>query len=251
MIQTYQGYFQEDGRFIADNVVVKMPPRKRVIINVLDEEMPNKGMDEEMERRRKAVQSLKGILAGYDIDLEDAREERIAKSMILAYPAERSAVEKEFADMVKENYSDVEVIMGTATAGIPHGAIIADILQLPMGYVRGGAKTHGRNNQIEGADVKGKKVVVIEDLISTAGSSIEAVEALREAGANVLGIASIFTYTLKKGIDKLNEFNVKNVSLSNINALIKVAVNGNLISGAEAKMVERFISNPSDPAWAN
>jgi orotate phosphoribosyltransferase len=170
--------------------------------------------------------------------------------MILAYPKERAEVEKEFAAMVKENYAEAEVIMGTATAGIPHGAIIADILALPMGYVRGGAKTHGRNNQIEGACVNGKKVVVIEDLISTAGSSVDVVEVLRDAGANVLGIASIFTYTLKKGIDKLNEFNVKNVSLSNINALIKVAVDNSLITESEAKMVEKFISNPSDASWA-
>ena len=139
--------------------------------------------------------------------------------------------------------------MGTATAGIPHAAIAATILNMPMGYVRADAKSHGRNNKIEGANPKGKKVVVIEDLISTAGSSIEVVEALREAGADVLGIVSIFTYNLKKGKIRLAEANVKNVSLSNFETLAKVALEENYVNEKEYKMLLKFIENPDDPSW--
>ncbi|MCL2631367.1 MAG: orotate phosphoribosyltransferase [Firmicutes bacterium] len=169
--------------------------------------------------------------------------------LILAHPAERKAVETAMAEVIRESYPEAEVLMGTATAGIPHASIVAEILSMPMGYVRGGAKTHGRNNQIEGASVNGKKVVVVEDLISTAGSSIEVVEALREEGAEVLGIVSIFTYNLKKGIEKLASANVKNVSLSDISALTSVAIKKGIISEKEKLMVEKFISNPQDGSW--
>lgn len=169
--------------------------------------------------------------------------------LTLAYPAARKVVENGLAETVKANYATAEALMGTSTAGIPHAAIVSEILTLPMGYVRGSQKTHGRNNLIEGAPVEGKKVVVIEDLISTGGSSIEVVEALREAGAEVLGIASIFTYNLKKGIDRLIEANVKNVSLCDIDVLTDVAVSEGYITEREKEMVLKFISNPSDESW--
>ena len=151
--------------------------------------------------------------------------------------------------MIKTHYPDVEVIMGTSTAGIAHAAYISEILRLPMGYVRGGAKDHGRGNQIEGVVPTGKKVVVIEDLISTAGSSIEVVDVLREAGAEVLGIASIFTYGLAKGLKRLEEANVTNHSLSNFEVLIKVAAEEGYISEADINKLVKFQSNPSDPSW--
>ena len=139
--------------------------------------------------------------------------------------------------------------MGTSTAGIAHAAYVSEILRLPMGYVRGGAKDHGRGNQIEGVVPTGKKVVVIEDLISTAGSSIEVVDVLREAGAEVLGIASIFTYGLAKGLKRLEEANVINHSLSNFEVLIKVAAEEGYISEADINKLIKFQSNPSDPSW--
>jgi orotate phosphoribosyltransferase len=139
--------------------------------------------------------------------------------------------------------------MGTSTAGIAHAAYVSDILGLPMGYVRGGAKDHGRGNQIEGVVPVGKDVVVIEDLISTAGSSIEVVEVLREAGCNVLGIASIFTYNLQKGLDRLAAANVINHSLSNFNVLAEVAKEENYISESDLAKVLKFQKNPSDASW--
>jgi orotate phosphoribosyltransferase len=139
--------------------------------------------------------------------------------------------------------------MGTSTAGIPHAAYVSEILNLPMGYVRGGAKDHGRGNQIEGAVPVGKNVVVIEDLISTAGSSIEVVNILREAGCNVLGIASIFTYNLKKGKERLEAANVINHSLSNFEVLAKVAADENYIAQEDLAKVLKFQQNPSDPSW--
>ena len=139
--------------------------------------------------------------------------------------------------------------MGTSTAGIAHAAYVSDILGLPMGYVRGGAKDHGRGNQIEGVVPVGKDVVVIEDLISTAGSSIEVVDVLREAGANVLGIASIFTYGLKKGLERLEKANVINHSLSNFETLVSVAAEENYIAEGDIAKILKFQSNPSDPSW--
>ena len=139
--------------------------------------------------------------------------------------------------------------MGTSTAGIAHAAITGHILNMPMGYVRSGAKDHGRNNQIEGKLEKGQKVVVIEDLISTAGSVIEVVNVLREAGAEVLGIASIFTYGMKKGLDRLNEANVKNVSLSNFDTLVEVAADEGYIKKEDIERLIAFRNNPSDESW--
>ena len=143
--------------------------------------------------------------------------------IILSYPEVRSVVEKAIADTVKEHYPDCDALMGTSTAGIAHAAIAATLLGMPMGYVRGSAKDHGRGNRIEGRLEKGQKVVVVEDLISTGGSCIEVVEALREAGAEVLGIVSIFTYGLKKGLERLAEAKVKNISLTDFDTLIHVA----------------------------
>ncbi|MBQ0063549.1 MAG: orotate phosphoribosyltransferase [Prevotella sp.] len=156
--------------------------------------------------------------------------------IILSYPEARDIVERAIAQTVEERFPECEVLMGTSTAGIAHAAIAASIMGKPMGYVRGSAKDHGRGNRIEGQLEKGQKVVVIEDLISTGGSCIEVVEALREAGADVLGIVSIFTYGLKKGLDRLAEAHVQNFSLSNFDTLIRVAaaehyINDNDIEG--------------------
>lgn len=169
--------------------------------------------------------------------------------LILTAPDVRDEVEKALAQTIKTHYADVEVLMGTATAGIAHAAIAASIMGLPMGYVRGGSKDHGRQNRIEGRLQAGQKVVVVEDLISTAGSSIEAVEALREAGADVLGIASIFTYGMQRGVDNLAKAGVKNVSLSNFDVLIRVAASYGYIKDSDVERLLRFRNNPSDESW--
>ncbi len=169
--------------------------------------------------------------------------------MTLAFPTTRTIVEDGLATTIKENYPKCEVIMGTATAGIAHAALVAERMELPMGYVRSTAKAHGLSNQIEGADVKGKNVVVVEDLISTGGSVIQVVEALREAGATVLGIASIFTYGLQKGLERLEDAEVKNISLSNADALIEVATKENYIKASDEAKLKAFFENPTDPAW--
>jgi orotate phosphoribosyltransferase len=169
--------------------------------------------------------------------------------LTLTAPEVRDDIENGFAELIKKEYPDAEVLMGTSTAGIAHAAITAHILGMPMGYVRSSSKDHGRQNQIEGVVPVGKNVVVIEDLISTAGSSIEVVNVLREAGCNVLGIASIFTYNLKKGIARLAEANVINHSLSNFEVLAKVAADENYIEGKDLAKVLKFQSNPSDPSW--
>ena len=169
--------------------------------------------------------------------------------LTLSYPETRKVIENGLAEVIKEYFPTCEVIMGTSTAGIPHAAYVSDILNLPMGYVRGGAKTHGRGNQIEGVVPVGKNVVVIEDLISTGGSSIEVVEVLREAGCNDLGIASIFTYNLEKGKVRLEEANVINHSLSNFETLVEVAVSENYISKDDIEKILKFQKNPSDPSW--
>lgn len=169
--------------------------------------------------------------------------------LILTAPDVRDEVEKALAQTTKTHYADVEVLMGTATAGIAHAAIAASIMGLPMGYVRGGSKDHGRQNRIEGRLQAGQKVVVVEDLISTAGSSIEAVEALREAGADVLGIASIFTYGMQRGIDNLAKAGVKNVSLSNFDVLIRVAASCGYIKDSDVERLLRFRNNPNDESW--
>lgn len=169
--------------------------------------------------------------------------------LILTAPETRNLVERAIADTVKEKYPEAEVLMGTSTAGIAHAAIAAHLLGMPMGYVRGSAKDHGRNNRIEGRLQPGQKVVVIEDLISTAGSCIEVVEALREAGAEVLGVVSIFTYGMQKGLDRLAAANVENTSLSNFNTLVETAVEENYIRPEDRKRLLAFMANPSDESW--
>lgn len=169
--------------------------------------------------------------------------------LTLSYPHIRNQVEQGLAENIRKHYPDCEVVAGTSTAGIAHAALVADILDLPMCYVRSSAKDHGRNNQIEGKVEKGQKVVVVEDLISTGGSVIEVVNVLREVGAEVLGIASIFTYGLQKGIDRMQEAQVKNVSLSNYDALVEVAVEQDYIKAEDVKKLQAFQKNPSDSGW--
>ena len=169
--------------------------------------------------------------------------------LTLTAPAVRTDVEKGLAEIVKTHYPEAEVLMGTSTAGIAHAAITAHMLDMPMGYVRSGAKDHGRGNQIEGKLEKGQKVVVIEDLISTGGSVIEVVEALREAGAEVLGIASIFTYGMKKGLDRLEAANVNNVSLTNLDVIAEVAAETGYIKSEDVARLIAFRNNPSDESW--
>lgn len=161
----------------------------------------------------------------------------------------RTDVENGLADIIKEYYPDAEVLMGTSTAGIAHAAITAQILGLPMGYVRGGSKDHGRKNQIEGKLIPGQKVVVIEDLISTGGSVIEVVNVLRESGAEVLGIASIFTYGMTKGLERLKEANVKNVSLCDFDTIADVAAQTGYIKESDVERLIKFRNNPSDESW--
>ncbi len=161
----------------------------------------------------------------------------------------RNDVEKGLATLIKENYPQAEVLMGTSTAGIAHAAITAHLLDMPMGYVRSGAKDHGRQNQIEGKLEKGQKVVVVEDLISTGGSVIEVVNVLREAGAEVLGVVSIFTYGMKKGLDRLKEANVKNVSLTNFDVIAEVAAEENYVKPSDVERLIAFRNNPSDESW--
>ncbi len=169
--------------------------------------------------------------------------------LTLTAPEVRNHIENGLAEIVKKEYPDAEVLMGTSTAGIAHAAIVGHILGMPMGYVRSGAKDHGRGNQIEGKLEKGQKVVVIEDLISTGGSVIEVVNVLREAGAEVLGVASIFTYGMKKGIDRMAEANVKNVSLSDFDAVAKVAAEEGYIKESDIERLIAFRNNPSDESW--
>lgn len=169
--------------------------------------------------------------------------------LILTAPTVRSRVEQAIADTVKKEYPDCQVLMGTSTAGIAHAAIAGHILGLPMGYVRSGAKDHGRNNQIEGRLEKGQKVVVIEDLISTAGSVLEVVDVLRQAGAEVLGVVSIFTYGMQKGLDRLAQANVKNVSLTNFDAVAQAAAEENYIKPEDVQRLIAFRNNPSDESW--
>ena len=161
----------------------------------------------------------------------------------------RDDVENGLATLIREYYPQAEVLMGTSTAGIAHAAITATILNLPMGYVRSGAKDHGRGNQIEGKLLPGQKVVVVEDLISTGGSCIEVVNVLREAGADVLGIVSIFTYGMKKGLERLAAAEVKNVSLCDLDTLVEVAAEKAYIEPADKDRLIQFRNNPSDESW--
>ena len=169
--------------------------------------------------------------------------------LTLTAPAVRTDVEEGLAALVKEYYPEAEVLMGTSTAGIAHAAITGHLLGLPMGYVRSGAKDHGRKNQIEGRLEKGQKVVVVEDLISTGGSVIEVVNVLREAGADVLGIVSIFTYGMQKGLDRLAEAQVVNHSLTNFDVIAQVAAEEGYIRSEDVQRLIAFRNNPSDESW--
>ena len=170
--------------------------------------------------------------------------------LTLTAPEVRTDVENGLKALIEENYPDAEVLMGTSTAGIAHAAITAHLMGLPMGYVRSGNKDHGRKNQIEGRLEKGQKVVVVEDLISTGGSVIEVVKVLREAGADVLGVVSIFTYGMKKGLERLAAENVTNYSLSNFDAIAQVAADEGYIAPEDVARLIKFRDNPSDESWA-
>lgn len=169
--------------------------------------------------------------------------------LTLTAPEVRTDVETGLKELIEENYPEAEVLMGTSTAGIAHAAITAHLVGLPMGYVRSGNKDHGRQNRIEGKLEKGQKVVVVEDLISTGGSVIEVVDALREAGAEVLGIVSIFTYGMKKGLERLAAADVKNVSLTNLDVLSEVAAQEGYIKPEDVNRLIAFRNNPSDESW--
>ncbi len=169
--------------------------------------------------------------------------------LTLTSPKVRDDVENALAETIKKEYPECEVLMGTSTAGIAHAAITGHILGLPMGYVRSSSKDHGRGNQIEGKLEKGQKVVVVEDLISTGGSVIDVVNVLREAGAEVLGIVSIYTYGMQKGIDRLKEANVKNVSLTNFDTVAAVAAETGYIKEEDIARLIAFRNNPSDESW--
>ncbi len=171
--------------------------------------------------------------------------------LTLSYPKVRNDIENGIANMVKEKFPDAEILMGTSTAGIAHAAIAAYILEMPMGYVRSSSKSHGRENQIEGELRLGQKVVVIEDLISTGSSVLQVVDALREANAEVLGIVSIFTYSMQSGIERLKEENVVNYSLCDFETLITTALNENYIDGADISKLRAFIAEPTNGNWQN
>lgn len=169
--------------------------------------------------------------------------------LTLTAPAVRTQIEEGLAQLIRDNYPEVEVLMGTSTAGIAHAAIVGHLMNLPMGYVRSGAKDHGRKNQIEGRLLPGQKVVVVEDLISTGGSAIEVVNVLREAGADVLGIVSIFTYGMQKGLDRLAEAKVCNISLTNFDAMAEAAAEEGYIQPDDIRRLIAFRNNPSDESW--
>lgn len=169
--------------------------------------------------------------------------------LTLTAPEVRTAVENGLAEVIRQEYPEAEVLMGTSTAGIAHAAITAHLMGLPMGYVRSGAKDHGRQNRIEGKLIPGQKVVVVEDLISTGGSVIDVVDALREAGAEVLGVVSIFTYGMQKGLVRLAEANVKNYSLTNFDVIAQVAADTGYIEAADVARLIQFRNNPSDESW--
>ena len=171
--------------------------------------------------------------------------------LTLSYPEDRSTVEKGLVDLIKDQYPEVQYIMGTATAGIPHAAIIADKMGLPMGFVRSSNKDHGKQNKIEGAKIEGAKVVVIEDLFSTGGSSIEAAKALEEVGYEVLGIVSIFTYNMKNAEENFKAAGFKHHSLTNFDELIEVAHEMDYIKESEIEKLKLFRDNPKDSSWMN
>jgi len=209
-----------------------------------------------MELKRKIAEGLLSIEAVFLRPEEPFTWASGIKSPIycdnrltLTAPEVRTAVEEGLAQTVKQHYPECEVLMGTSTAGIAHAAIVGHLMNLPMGYVRSSAKDHGRTNQIEGKLLPGQKVVVIEDLISTGGSAIDCVKVLREAGAEVLGIARIFTYGMKKGIDRMAEAEVKNVSLCDLDALVEVAADTGYIKAEDKERILKFRENPADESW--
>ena len=171
--------------------------------------------------------------------------------LTLSYPEVRDKIEQALAGKVKKEFPECQMLMGTATAGIAHAALVADILNLPMGYVRGSAKSHGRNNQIEGLIIKGTKVVVVEDLISTGGSSIEVVETLRENGFEVLGVISIFTYNLKAAEENFKKANVKHISIADYHELIEEAIKSNYVSSNDLDKLKAWSKDPKDESWIN
>ncbi|WP_288589272.1 orotate phosphoribosyltransferase [uncultured Thomasclavelia sp.] len=169
--------------------------------------------------------------------------------LTLSYPNVRKDIENGLAKLIKDNFPDANYLMGTATAGIAHAALVADILDLPMGYVRGGAKSHGRNNRIEGKVEPGMKVVVVEDLISTGGSSLECVEALREAGCEVIGLIAIFTYGLPKATTNFEAANCKYATLTDYDTLIEVAKQNNYIKDVDMEKLKAWKKDPNDESW--
>ena len=169
--------------------------------------------------------------------------------LTLTAPKVRTQVEEGLKSLIEKHYPQAEVLMGTSTAGIAHAAITAHLMGLPMGYVRSGNKDHGRGNRIEGKLERGQKVVVVEDLISTAGSVLEVVQALREAGAQVLGVVSIFTYGMKKGIDRMAQEQVENHSLTDLDTLVEVAAQEGYIAPQDVERLLAFRDNPSDESW--
>ena len=209
-----------------------------------------------MEQQRKIAEGLLSIRAVFFRPEEPFIWASGIKSpvycdnrLILTAPEVRSAVESALADTIRREYPDVQVLMGTSTAGIAHAAIVGHMMGLPMGYVRSSGKDHGRRNQIEGRLEPGQKVVVVEDLISTAGSVLDVVQVLRDAGADVLGVASIFTYGMQKGLTRLAEANVKNVSLTNFDVIAAVAAEQNYIKQEDIARLIQFRNNPSDESW--
>ena len=209
-----------------------------------------------MEQQRKIAEGLLSIRAVFFRPEEPFIWASGIKSpvycdnrLILTAPEVRSAVESALADTIRREYPDVQVLMGTSTAGIAHAAIVGNMMGLPMGYVRSSGKDHGRRNQIEGRLEPGQKVVVVEDLISTAGSVLDVVQVLRDAGAEVLGVASIFTYGMQKGLDRLAAAHVVNHSLTNFDVIAQVAAQQHYIREEDVARLIRFRNNPSDESW--
>lgn len=209
-----------------------------------------------MEQQRKIAEGLLSIRAVFFRPEEPFIWASGIKSpvycdnrLILTAPEVRSAVESALADTIRREYPDVQVLMGTCTAGIAHAAIVGHMMGLPMGYVRSSGKDHGRRNQIEGRLEPGQKVVVVEDLISTAGSVLDVVQVLRDAGAEVLGVASIFTYGMQKGLDRLAAAHVENHSLTNFDVIAQVAAQQHYIREEDVARLIRFRNNPSDESW--
>ena len=209
-----------------------------------------------MEQQRKIAEGLLSIRAVFFRPEEPFIWASGIKSpvycdnrLILTAPEVRSAVESALADTIRREYPDMQVLMGTSTAGIAHAAIVGHMMGLPMGYVRSSGKDHGRRNQIEGRLEPGQKVVVVEDLISTAGSVLDVVQVLRDAGAEVLGVASIFTYGMQKGLDRLAAAHVVNHSLTNFDVIAQVAAQQHYIREEDVARLIRFRNNPSDESW--